>query len=87
MGSVQVNIRLDEAIVAELDAAAAADGLSRAEVVREAVLQSLRAAANARAATAYEQAYRDQPETEKELDRARRTALRLTTDEPWERWW
>jgi len=87
MGSVQVNIRLDEAVVAELDAAASAGGCTRAQVVRDAVLQSLRAAADARAAAAYEQAYGDQPETEEELDRARRTALRLTADEPWERWW
>ncbi len=87
MASVQVNIRLDEAIVAELDAAAIAAGRTRAEVVREAVLHSLRAAADARAATAYEKAYGSQPETDEELDRARRTAVRLTADEPWERWW
>lgn len=85
MGSVQVNIRFDDAVVAELDAAAA--GRTRAEVVRDAVLHSLKAAANARAATAYERAYGDQPETAEELDRALHTALRLTTDEPWERWW
>jgi len=87
MGSVQVNIRLDETIVADLDAAAAATGRTRAEVVREAVLHALRAAANARAAAAYAQAYGDQPETDEELDRAQRTALRLTADEHWERWW
>lgn len=84
---MQVNIRLEDGIVAELDAAAAAAGRTRAEVVREAVLQSLKVAANARAAADYERAYGDQPETDEELDRAQRTALRLTTDEPWERWW
>jgi len=87
MGSVQVNIRFDDAVVAELDAAAAAAGRTRAEVVRDAVLHSLTAAANARAAAAYERAYGDQPETDGELHRAERAALRLTSDETWERWW
>ncbi|MGH8909316.1 MAG: hypothetical protein ACRD0K_23185 [Egibacteraceae bacterium] len=65
---------------------AAEEGRTRAEIVGDAVLQRLEAAARARAGAAYERGYEEQPETDDELNRARRSALRLTSEEPWERW-
>lgn len=73
--------------MAALDVQAEAEGRARAEVVRDAVLDRLRTAAQAREAAAYEQAYRDLPGTDDELARAQGAALRLTSDEAWEPWW
>jgi len=87
MERIQVNIRLEPAVVAAVDLVAAEEGRTRAEVVRDAVIRRLRAAADDRAATAYAQAYRERPETDDELDRSTKAALRLTAEEPWERWW
>lgn len=85
--STQINLRFDDATVAALDALGAEQGLTRAEVVRDAVRLCLDEANADRAGAAYRQAYADHPETAGELDRAKRSAARLTTDEPWEPWW
>ncbi len=85
--TVQVNIRLDQDIVDALDVIAEEEGRTRAEIVRDAVRHRLEAAASARASVAYQRAYEEQPETDDELDRAERSARRLTSEEPWERWW
>ena len=86
--ATQVNIRLDDQMVAALDEMAAREGSTRAELVKAAVLRLLRAAERAEVASAYRQAYQDgPPETASELRRAQRAAGRLTADEAWERWW
>lgn len=36
---------------------------------------------------AYRRAYEELPETSDELQRAEQAARRLTSEEPWERWW
>lgn len=66
---------------------AARQGVTRAEIVRAAVLRLLRAAERAAVASAYREAYEDQPETVGEMRRAQRSARRLTAEESWERWW
>lgn len=83
----QINIRLDDDTVAALDDAAARQGVTRAELVRLAVLRLLAATERAKVAAAYQRTYGEQPETGAELRRAERTAARLTADESWERWW
>lgn len=85
--STQINLRFDDATVAALDRLAADQGRSRAEVVREAVNRRLANADAERAGDAYRRAYEDQPETADEIDRARVSAARLTTEEPWVPWW
>ncbi|MGH8931948.1 MAG: ribbon-helix-helix domain-containing protein [Egibacteraceae bacterium] len=85
--TVQVNVRFDEDTVDALDAIAAEEGRTRAEIVRDAVHHRLEAAASARVGAAYQRAYEEQPETDDELQRAERSAQRLTSEEPWEQWW
>lgn|GEM_PF-6026545 len=83
----QINIRLDDATVAALDDIAAGEGVTRAEMVRRAVLRLLRAAEKASAASAYRAAYEEHPESAGDVRRAERAARRLTSEESWERWW
>lgn len=85
--ATQINIRLDDATVAALDGVAAREGVTRAEMVRMAVLRLLQAAERAAAASAYRDAYEEHPETAGDLRRAGRAAGRLTSEESWERWW
>ncbi len=85
--STQINLRFDDATVAALDDLASDHGRSRADVVRDAVRRCLAEAEGDRAGAAYRQAYADQPETAEELERAKGSAARLTTAEPWEPWW
>ena len=85
--ATQVNIRLDDQTVAALDEMAARQGATRAELVRAAVIQLLRAAERAATASAYREAYGEHPETAGEMRRAERSAGRLTAEESWERWW
>ncbi|MEW6474430.1 MAG: ribbon-helix-helix protein, CopG family [Actinomycetota bacterium] len=85
--ATQINIRLDEQTVAALDEMAAREGATRAELVRAAVVRLVRAAERAAVASAYREAYADQPETGAEMRRAQRSATRLTAEESWERWW
>jgi predicted transcriptional regulator len=85
--ATQINIRLDDETVAQLDEMAAREGSTRTEIVKAAVLRLLRASERAALASAYRRAYQDQPETAGELRRAQRSAGRLTADESWERWW
>lgn len=85
--ATQINIRLDDATVDALDDVAAREGVTRAEIVRMAVLRLLQAAERASVATAYRDAYGEHPETAGDLRRAQRVAGRLTSEESWERWW
>lgn len=85
--SVQVNLRLDDDIVVALDEIAAEEGRTRTDVVRDAVERRLAEQARRQTDAAYRRAYEEQPETEDELRRAEQAACRLTSEEPWERWW
>ncbi len=80
---MQVNVRLDEEIVAELDRVAATDGSSRAVVVRRAVLAWFESRRWGEADALYRRAYESAPETADELRRAESNAQRLATEEPW----
>lgn len=85
--SVQVNLRLDDDVVVALDEIAAEEGRTRTEVVRDAVERRLGEQARRHTDAAYRRAYEEQPETSDELRRAAHAASRLTSEEPWERWW
>jgi len=85
--STQINLRFDDDTTAALDELAAKQGRTRAEVVREAVHRRLTEEAGERIGDAYRSAYGEHPETPVELERAERSASRLTSDEPWEPWW
>ncbi|HEV8627147.1 MAG TPA: ribbon-helix-helix protein, CopG family [Acidimicrobiia bacterium] len=85
--AVQINIRLDDTTAAALDDVAAKEGVTRAELVRMAVIRLIQAAERAASASAYRRAYEDRPETRGDIRRAERAATRLTSDESWERWW
>ena len=85
--ATQINIRLDDATVTALDGVAAREGVTRAEIVRMAVLRLLQAAERSAAASAYREAYEQRPETTGDVRRAERSAGRLTSEESWERWW
>lgn len=84
---IQINIRVDQSTAEALDALAAEEGRTRAEIVREALSRRLAEAKRSRIDVAYERAYADRPETPDELLRAEQAAVRLISDEPWEPWW
>jgi predicted transcriptional regulator len=85
--SVQLNVRLDEAIVESLDGWAIVRGVSRPALVKEAIVEWLRHQDAAQIEAKYRQAYADHPETDDELQRAEESATRLIDEEPWEKWW
>ena len=85
--AVQINIRLDDTTVAALDDVAAREGVTRAELVRMAVIRLIQAAERAASASSYRRAYEEHPETKADVRRAERAAGRLTSEESWERWW
>lgn len=85
--SIQVNIRLDEDVVEALDELAAQEGWTRTELVRDALERRLHEESRRRTDVAYRKAYETQPESRDEVRRAARAASRLTSEEPWERWW
>lgn len=84
---MQVNIRLDEALVEELDGWTTVRGVSRPELVREVLTEWLRRQRRAEIEAEYRAAYEAHPETDEELADAHDAAVRLVAEEPWERWW
>jgi Ribbon-helix-helix protein, copG family len=85
--SVQVNIRLDDAIVEQIDGWAVIRGVSRPELVRAVLTEWIRLQERERIEDEYRRAYAAHPETEADLHRAADAARRLVDEEPWERWW
>jgi hypothetical protein len=85
--ATQINIRVDDQTAGALDELAIRQGITRAEVVRDAVVRRLAEVKAERIDTAYARAYAEHPETPDELRQAERTAARITGDEPWEPWW
>ncbi len=85
--STQVNVRLDAVTVEQIDGWTVIRGISRPELIREAIEQWLRRQDEERIAEEYRRAYEEFPETEEELQQAEENARRLAEEEPWEKWW
>jgi len=85
--SMQVNIRLDETFVEEIDGWAVLRGLSRPELIRKALAEWMGLQESERIAEQYAQAYAAHPETEDELGVADENARLLVAEEPWQQWW
>jgi Arc/MetJ-type ribon-helix-helix transcriptional regulator len=86
--TVQIAIKLPDALAGELDELVRAGSFdSRSQALR-AGLETLLAS---RKRDAIEQLYRDalarSPETPQEIAEAQRLAINSISEEPWERWW
>lgn len=87
MAGVQVNIRLDDTVVEELDGWAVVRGMSRPDLVREVLTDWLRRQRRREIEQEYRSAYREHPESADDLERAAEAARRLTEEETWQPWW
>lgn len=76
-------VQLTDDLVRQLDARAAADGISRSQVIREAVTAHLTADDHGRKVRAFREAYGAQPDTAEEMATAHRNAREMVADEPW----
>lgn len=85
--STQVNIRLDDVLLKELDETASERGVSRPEVVRDVLREWRKRKESERIAEEYRRAYTEFPQTEEELRWADVSARRAIAEEPWEKWW
>jgi metal-responsive CopG/Arc/MetJ family transcriptional regulator len=85
--STQVNIRLDDVVIEQLDGWTVIRGISRPELIREAIEEWLRRKEDERIGEQYRRAYEEFPETEEEMARAEENARRAVQEEPWEKWW
>lgn len=85
--STQVNIRVDDALLKELDEAACERGVSRPEVVRDVLNEWRKRKESQRIAEEYRRAYTEFPQTDEEIARAEASARRAIAEEPWEKWW
>lgn len=84
---MQVNIRLEDVVVEELDGWAMIRGISRPELIREVLTTWLKRQRSEEIAEQYRRAYEEFPETEEELARAYENTVRMIKEEPWEKWW
>lgn len=84
----QIAVKLPDDLVREVDDLVTLGMFAtRSSAVRRA-LEALVAAQRGRAAgQAYENGYRDLPESDQEMSEATRLAIQSIHDEPWERWW
>lgn len=86
--STQVNIRLDDALLKELDETASQRGVSRPEVVRDVLREWRKRKESERIAEEYRRAYTEFPETEEEMRWADWSARDAIAAEPCEEpWW
>lgn len=76
-------VQLTEELLAELDARAARDGVSRSHLIRQAVTELLAADRHAQQVRAFEEAYRAHPDTDEEMQVAEANARAMVTAEPW----
>lgn len=79
----QTMVQLTETLVGLLDERAAREGVSRSQVVRDAVEAYLREDAEAAALRAVVEGYRRQPVTDEELAAAAANARAVVDEEPW----
>jgi metal-responsive CopG/Arc/MetJ family transcriptional regulator len=85
--SVQVNIRLDETMIEQIDGWAVIRGVTRPELVRNVLTEWLQLQERRRVEDEYRAAYTAHPESDDDLRRAAEAARRLVEEEPWEPWW
>ena len=79
----QTMVQLTDELVALLDRRAARDGVSRSQVIREAVEAHLRGEAERGRAERFARAYASLPESDEELATAHANARNLVEEEPW----
>lgn len=84
---MQMNLRLDAAVVEQLDGWAVVRGISRPELVRGVLTDWLRDQDRQRIEAEYRTAYAEHPETDHDVARATEDARRLVEEEPWAPWW
>ncbi len=84
----QIAVKLEDDAVAQLDRLVA-DGsfASRSEAVRSAVDALVRSRERRKIDDAFTEGFRRQPESDDEMDDARRRAIASIEEEPWEPWW
>ncbi len=79
----QTMVQLNQSLLSLLDARAARDGVSRSQLIREAIDAHLAADAEATALQRVVEGYARIPETDGELLAARQDARALVAEEPW----
>jgi len=79
----QTMVQLNQSLLSLLDARAARDGVSRSQLIREAIDAHLAADAEATALQRVVEGYARTPETDGELRAAREDARALVAEEPW----
>ncbi len=86
--TVQIAVKLPDELVAGLDRLVA-DGafVNRSSAVRQGVVAVLAAHRRDTVDRLYAEGYALVPETEQEIERARRLAVESINEEPWEKWW
>ncbi len=84
---MQVNIRIDDDVVASLDGWTVIRAQSRPDLIREAITEWLQRREDERIAQEYRRTYEEFPETEEEMARAEANARQAVEEENWPRWW
>jgi metal-responsive CopG/Arc/MetJ family transcriptional regulator len=79
----QTMVQLNRSLLSSLDARAARDGVSRSQLIRDAVEAYLAADAEVTALQRVVEGYRRTPETDEEMLAARQDARALVAEEPW----
>lgn len=86
--TTQIAVKLSDELVGRIDDLVAQGVFpSRSAAVREGLEAVLRAQRRSLVDRGYRQGFREVPETDSELEEARRLAVEAIHDEPWERWW
>lgn len=76
-------VQLTDELLRRLDDRAIQDGVSRSQVIREAITSHLAQDDHQRAVRQFEAAYREHPEEPGEMAIAESNARQMVTDEPW----
>jgi len=82
--TVKIAISLPEEILLEAERARQASGQSRSEFFRQAVQLMIRAEQEREEDERYIRAYREQPETDEEVQQVEALAFEALAQEPWE---
>ena len=86
--TIQIAVKLPDDLIAQIDELVA-DGAvaSRSAAVRRGLEAIIRAHRNAAIDRAYEEGYARTPQTDAEIEEARRLGIASINEEPWEKWW
>jgi metal-responsive CopG/Arc/MetJ family transcriptional regulator len=76
-------VQLTEELIEQLDERAARDGVSRSQLIRDAVAAHLAQDARAHAVRRFSAAYADRPDDPAEMSSAERSAREMVAEEPW----